>query len=162
NVVQCKYCDATMTYHRTAGANAQGATLAEGVHTGHLHCHYCLAVQKLPDKCPVCSKKLSLFGLGTQRVEEALRSKFPALKSAGRVVLQTFLPDDPAIQAAIRQDYAGFAKAELAHRREVGLPPFSRMVRIVLRDEDRQRLHKRSEALAARLAEAVARERGEV
>jgi len=202
-------------------------------------------VQKLPDKCPVCSKKLSLFGLGTQRVEEELRSKFPELKfarvdsdtmrgskdyeallgrfargevqvmlgtqmiakgldypnvtlvgvisgdtalalpdfraaertfqlitqvagragrgeSAGRVVLQTFLPDDPAIRAAIRQDYAGFARAELAHRREVGLPPFSRMVRIVLRDEDQPRLHKRSEALTARLAEAVARENGDV
>ena len=245
NVVQCKYCDATMTYHRTAGANAQGATLAEGVHTGHLNCHYCLAVQKLPDKCPVCSKKLSLFGLGTQRVEEELRSKFPDLRfarvdsdtmrggkdyeallgrfargevqvmlgtqmiakgldypnvtlvgvisgdtalalpdfraaertfqlitqvagragrgeSAGRVVLQTFLPDDPAIQAAIRQDFEGFAKMELAHRREVGLPPFARMVRIVLRDDDQPRLHKRSEALAAKLAEAVAREHGAV
>jgi hypothetical protein len=33
-----------MTYHRMAGAHAKGATLAEGVHTGQLHCHYCLAV----------------------------------------------------------------------------------------------------------------------
>ena len=80
----------------------------------------------------------------------------------GRVVLQTFLPDDPAIQAAIRQDFVGFAKAELAHRREVGLPPFARMVRIVLRDDESQRLHKRSEDLAALLAEAVAKEGGEV
>jgi primosomal protein N' (replication factor Y) len=44
----------------------------------------------------------------------------------------------------------------------VGLPPFARMVRIVLRDDDQPRLHKRSEALAAKLAEAVAREHGAV
>ena len=245
NVIQCKYCDATMTYHRMAGAHAKGATLAEGVHTGQLHCHYCLAVNKLPDKCPTCSKKLSLFGLGTQRVEEELRAKFPELRfarvdsdsmrsskdyeallgrfargevqvmlgtqmiakgldypnvtlvgvisgdtalalpdfraaertfqlitqvagragrgdSAGRVVLQTFLPDDPAIEAAIRQDFVGFAKHELAHRKEVGLPPFARMVRIVLRDEEPPRLHKRSEDLAALLTDAIAKEKGAV
>jgi primosomal protein N' (replication factor Y) len=82
--------------------------------------------------------------------------------SSGRVVLQTFLPDDPAIQAAIRQDFVGFAKFELAHRREVGLPPFARMVRIVLRDEEQQRLHKRSEDLAALLNDAIGREGGAV
>src|SRR4030095_10407969 len=82
NVIQCKYCDTTMTYHRAAGAHARDFSSAEGVHTGHLHCHYCLAVNPLPEKCPTCSKKLSLFGLGTQRVEEELARKFPDLKFA--------------------------------------------------------------------------------
>jgi primosomal protein N' (replication factor Y) len=76
------------------------------------------------------------------------------------VVLQTFLPDDLTIQAAIRQDFAGFAKTELQSRREVGLPPFARMVRIVLRDQDQQKLHKYSEELAAVLNEAIAKEKG--
>ncbi|MEA2733650.1 MAG: hypothetical protein QOE14_101, partial [Humisphaera sp.] len=79
NVIQCKYCDTTMTYHRAAGAHAKSASSAEGVHTGHLHCHYCLAVNPLPEKCPACEKKLSLFGLGTQRVEEEIARKFPDL-----------------------------------------------------------------------------------
>src|SRR5207253_10260233 len=57
-------------------------SLAQGVHTGQLHCHYCLAVNPLPDKCPHCGKLLSLFGLGTQRVEEELARKFPELKFA--------------------------------------------------------------------------------
>src|SRR5205807_274447 len=57
NVIQCKYCDTTMTYHRAAGAHPHDASSAEGVHTGHLHCHYCLAVNPLPDKCPTCGKK---------------------------------------------------------------------------------------------------------
>jgi primosomal protein N' (replication factor Y) len=77
--IHCKFCDTTMTYHRSAAAHAHGGTNAEGVHTGQMHCHYCLAVLPLPDKCPACSKKLSLFGLGTQRVEEELARKFPDL-----------------------------------------------------------------------------------
>ena len=49
--LHCKYCDTTMTYHRSAGAHAHGATNEEGVHTGQMHCHYCLAVNPLPPKC---------------------------------------------------------------------------------------------------------------
>jgi primosomal protein N' (replication factor Y) len=78
--------------------------------------------------------------------------------SPGRVVLQTFLPDDPTIQAAIRQDFVGFAKTELAHRRETGLPPFGRMVRIVLRDQELPKVHKRGDELAVQLAEAIAKQ----
>ena len=52
------------------------------LHTGQMLCHYCLASSVLPDKCPVCGKKLSLFGLGTQRVEEELGRKMPDLKFA--------------------------------------------------------------------------------
>jgi primosomal protein N' (replication factor Y) (superfamily II helicase) len=248
NVIQCKYCDATMTYHRSAGARQQhelSAKSTASVHTGQLHCHYCLAVNPLPPKCPHCGKLLSLFGLGTQRVEEEVQKKFPDLKfarvdgdsmrsgrdyeallgrfargevqvmlgtqmiakgldypnvtlvgvisgdtalslpdfraaertfqlitqvagragrgdSPGRVVLQTFLPDDPTIRAAIRQDFASFAKAELVHRRQTDLPPFSRMVRIVLRDQEQPRLHKQSEDLAAKLSDAIDAEGGAV
>lgn len=239
NPIGCKYCDTTMTYHRSAGAHAEHATVQEGVHTGQLHCHYCLAVNPLPTTCPTCGKKLTLFGLGTQRVEEEITRKFPDLRFArvdsdsmhgvkdyeqllsrfakgelqmllgtqmiakgldypnvtlvgvingdtalslpdfrasertfqlitqvagragrgdkpGRVVLQTFMPEDPTIQAAMRQDYVSFAKKELAARREVGLPPFSRMVRIVVRDQDAQKLADLCETIAAELNAAVA------
>ena len=72
--------------------------------------------------------------------------------------MQTFMPDDPTIKAAIRQDFVGFAKTELAHRRQVGLPPSTRMVRIVLRDQDAEKLQHHSEVLAAELIEAAASE----
>ena len=49
-----------MTYHRAAAAHAKDATSAAGVHTGHLHCHYCLAASPLPDKCPACGKPHTL------------------------------------------------------------------------------------------------------
>ena len=79
HLVQCKYCDTTMTFHRSVPAHAHGGTFHEGLHTGQLHCHYCLAVNPLPEKCPACGKGLTLFGLGTQRVEEELAQKFPGL-----------------------------------------------------------------------------------
>ena len=44
----------------------------------------------------------------------------------------------------------------------MGLPPFARMVRIVLRDEEPEKLHKRSEELADRLSGATAKEGGAV
>ena len=239
DALQCKYCDATMTYHRTAGANVQSAKLEAGLHTGQLQCHYCLASNPLPATCPTCGKKLSLFGLGTQRAEEEMAKKFPDLKYArvdsdsmrgtrdyeallgqfakgevqcmlgtqmiakgldypnvtlvgvisgdtalalpdfraaertfqlitqvagragrgdlpGRVVLQTFMPDDPTIRDALKHDYVGFAARELKLRQEVGLPPFSRMVRIILRDQEAEKLHATSEALAAAVNRAVA------
>jgi primosomal protein N' (replication factor Y) len=239
NVIQCKYCDTTMTYHRSAAAHAQGASSAEGLHTGQLHCHYCLAVNSLPDKCPVCGKKLSLFGLGTQRVEEELARLMPNLRTArvdsdsmrnvgdyastmsrfaageiqvmlgtqmiskgldypnvtlvgvisgdtalalpdfraaertfqlitqvagragrgeagGRVVVQTFLPDDPTIAAALRGRFDEFAAGELAARREVGLPPFVRQARIIIRHQDQPKLHEISQDLAQQLTAAIA------
>src|SRR5262249_47715816 len=54
HLMQCKYCDTTLTSHRTAGSHVLHATAAEGVHTGQLHCHYCLAVNPLPATCPAC------------------------------------------------------------------------------------------------------------
>jgi len=51
----------------------------------------------------------------------------------GRVLVQTFSPDHPAIQAAIRHDYAAFAKGELPIREMLHYPPFAAMVRLVIR-----------------------------
>ena len=245
HVMGCKYCDKTMTYHRSAGEHELSAKNVSSAHSGQLHCHYCLAVNALPTECPQCRKHLSLFGLGTQRVEEEVKKKFPQITFArvdsdtmrssrdyeallgrfarrevqvmlgtqmiakgldypnvtlvgvisgdtalalpdfraaertfqlitqvagragrgdlpGRVVLQTFLPDDPAIQAAIKQDFVGFANRELVSRRECGLPPYGRMVRIILREEDDAKLQRMSEEMAADLAAAAALERGAV
>ncbi len=39
----------------------------------------------------------------------------------GRVLVQTFSPDHPAIQAAVRHDYAAFAAGELPHARDAPL-----------------------------------------
>ncbi|HZZ70740.1 MAG TPA: primosomal protein N' [Pirellulales bacterium] len=51
----------------------------------------------------------------------------------GRVLVQTFSPEHPAIQAAVRHDFNRFAKAELPIRQSVGYPPFGSMVRLIVR-----------------------------
>lgn len=233
--IECKFCDATLTYHRNPDSSGVGGSHKAALHTGQMHCHYCLAVNALPNKCPKCGKLLSLFGLGTQRVEEELVRRFPDLKYArvdsdtmrsakdyeellqkfgrreiqlmlgtqmiakgldfpnvtlvgvisadtalalpdfraaertfqlitqvagragrgdlpGRVVVQTYLPEDPTILAALRQDYAGFAEKELEQRRDVGLPPFARLARIIMRDEDETKLNMSAATLADGLA----------
>lgn len=54
----------------------------------------------------------------------------------GRVLVQTFSPDHPAIAAATQHDYAAFAAGELPLRQALGYPPFGSMVRIVVRGEN--------------------------
>jgi primosomal protein N' (replication factor Y) (superfamily II helicase) len=51
----------------------------------------------------------------------------------GRVLVQTYSPEHPAIQAACRHDYAAFAAGELPIRAALRYPPYASMVRLVLR-----------------------------
>ncbi len=65
----CDDCDAMMVYHLER-------TLPAG---GYVECHHCGSRQVLPAACPTCGKRVTTFGLGTQRVEEELARKFPQL-----------------------------------------------------------------------------------
>jgi primosomal protein N' (replication factor Y) (superfamily II helicase) len=60
---------------------------------------------------------------------------------AGRVVLQTYLPDHYAVRCAAKHDYDAFYRAELAERRELGYAPFSRLalVRVDAGDDGKAR-----------------------
>lgn len=49
-------------------------------------------------------------------------------RTAGEVVIQTLLPDDAALCAAARQNYADFARGELGQRQQAGFPPFGRLI----------------------------------
>jgi primosomal protein N' (replication factor Y) len=40
-------------------------------------CHYCQYTAPLPERCPACSGKILLFGMGIQRIEGELARKFP-------------------------------------------------------------------------------------
>jgi primosomal protein N' (replication factor Y) len=50
----------------------------------------------------------------------------------GRVLVQTFRPDDRAIALAARHDVPTFLEGELERRRALGYPPFGHLVRIVV------------------------------
>jgi primosomal protein N' (replication factor Y) len=54
----------------------------------------------------------------------------------GRVIVQTFRPDNPAVLLAARGDLPAFYSAELEQRRMSGFPPYSRLVRFVFRAKD--------------------------
>ncbi|HSP98442.1 MAG TPA: primosomal protein N', partial [Candidatus Dormibacteraeota bacterium] len=63
----------------------------------------------------------------------------------GRVIVQTLQPEHYALQAAATHDFAAFAAAELAARRELGYPPFSRLILLRFEGPDAAKV----EALAA-------------
>lgn len=208
-MMNCNHCDTTMVYHKDANIPAGG----------YVQCHHCHAEQLLPPLCPQCSKRVTIFGLGTQRVEEELQRKLPDARFArmdsdtmrragdyqetldqfrcgelnvllgtqmiakgldfpgvrlvgvisgdtslhmpdfraaertfqliaqvagragrgehpGRVIVQTFNINDPTIQLAAKHDYTRFAMRELRLRQQVGLPPITRMARVVIRHQD--------------------------
>lgn len=65
----------------------------------------------------------------------------------GHVVVQTFAADADPIRHAVAGDYEAFANAELEKRRRAKLPPWTRMMRIVLADPLYSRLEKAGEKL---------------
>ncbi len=69
-MMNCNHCSVMMVYHLDRRVRAGGL----------LRCHYCGFENRLPAQCPVCGKKVTVFGLGTQRVEEELGLKFPQVK----------------------------------------------------------------------------------
>jgi primosomal protein N' (replication factor Y) len=227
-VMTCDDCDVTMVYHKSRDVPAGG----------FVRCHHCDREQRLPAVCPDCERRISTFGLGTQRVEEELalaidglelgrtllrldsdtmRSArdlhhalerfadgtvrvlvgtqmiakgldFPGVRlvgvinadtainlpdfrasertfqlvsqvagrsgrgaAAGHVVVQSFNPTVPAIVLAAAHDFPAFARIELEERERCGLPPYTRMARLVVRDAD----HEACVANAAILADGL-------
>ncbi|HEX3659779.1 MAG TPA: primosomal protein N' [Pirellulales bacterium] len=74
----------------------------------------------------------------------------------GRVIVQTFNPDHPAVRAAVRHDYAAFAEHELPIRESLGYPPFGAMARLVVRGPVEAVANQFAEHLAERLRQALA------
>lgn len=77
----------------------------------------------------------------------------------GRVLVQTFAPEHPAIQAAIQHNYLQFAAGELPLRKLHRYPPATHLVRLVMRGESLQQLTMFSQQLAEKI-EAGCKEAG--
>lgn len=77
------------------------------------------------------------FQLITQAAGRAGRAE-----KHGRVVLQTYNPDEFSIQAAIKQDYKSFFQQEISVRKELNLPPFFQFGLIQISGKDRDMVHK--------------------
>jgi primosomal protein N' (replication factor Y) len=65
-VIRCPNCDIPLTYH------LKGARLT---------CHHCAHEQAVPTTCPICqSHRIKHFGVGTQRVEQAVHELLPTAR----------------------------------------------------------------------------------
>lgn len=61
--IKCKNCDISLTLHRNANA---------------YKCHYCGYTKSSVSRCSACgSSRISLLGLGTEKVESAVKALFP-------------------------------------------------------------------------------------
>jgi primosomal protein N' (replication factor Y) len=69
----------------------------------------------------------------------------------GRVVLQTYQPEHYAIQAAAQHDYAGFYAREIEYRKDLGYPPFRRLLRLLYRHTNLARAEAEANVVAAQL-----------
>lgn len=86
------------------------------------------------------------FQLLTQVAGRAGRSA-----RGGKVVMQTFMPENPVIQMAARHAYADFYAWELENRRQLGYPPFAKLVRLEIRHRENAEAEKQARALAEKL-----------
>ncbi len=75
---------------------------------------------------------------------------------AGRIIVQTMTPEHPAVRAATRHDFPGFAGAEVALRKELGYPPAGRLLRVIVEDSQEHRVEACARHLAAVLEAVLA------
>jgi primosomal protein N' (replication factor Y) (superfamily II helicase) len=75
--------------------------------------------------------------------------------SGGRVIVQTINPQEPAIVLAARHDYLAFARREWMVRKRAGLPPITRMARVVVKDESPSKAEGRAGEIAGALRAAA-------
>jgi primosomal protein N' (replication factor Y) len=223
-VEECAHCSVSMTYHRS---------------DEKLRCHLCGDERAAPLRCAKCgAPDIRWRGLGTQRVEEAVRRVLPRARIeridadtmskrnrfreilsefrrgridvlvgtqmigkgldfpnvtlvglvdadlsmhvpdfranertfqllvqvagragrgdlAGEVVVQSFTPDAEAIQFARHADFDGYARAELAVRRQFGYPPERHLIRHLFRGPNPDKLKFVAEQWARRVREAL-------
>jgi primosomal protein N' (replication factor Y) len=240
HTLHCRNCDAALTFHKARTFEPMQTVTGKRMSHGYAVCHYCLAQTLVPEKCPLCGKRMAMIGLGSQRLEEELAGKFAQARVArvdsdsmagkdyyrvlqdfsegridilagtqilakglhfpnvtlvgvisadtclylpdfranertfqlisqvagragrsakkGTVFIQTFLPDQPAIQFALNADFDGFVREELKHRKACNLPPVWRLACVTLRDRSFEKLELACQAMREKVDAIVAGE----
>ena len=97
------------------------------------------------------------FQLIVQVAGRAGRAELP-----GEVIVQTLHEDEPAVVLASRHDFDAFADWELPLRKQANVPPFSRLIRFIVRHEKVDRAERGAHALAGELRKLVAPGEGTV
>jgi primosomal protein N' (replication factor Y) len=69
-------------------------------------------------------------------------------QAGGRVIVQTYWPDHPAIRAAADHDPASFYAAEEPQRRALGFPPYGRLANVLIWGQDKAAVARRADEVA--------------
>ena len=96
------------------------------------------------------------FSLLTQAAGRAGRGDKP-----GRVVLQTYDPENEIITLAAKQDYETFANHELTLRRELLYPPYGEILKLTVVDKDETKAWKLGDEIAGFLRDRYEAEKWE-
>ncbi|MBR0600225.1 replication restart helicase PriA [Sinanaerobacter chloroacetimidivorans] len=83
------------------------------------------------------------FQLITQAAGRAGRGENP-----GKVIIQSYTPEHYSIAAAAKHDYQAFYQRETLIREQIGYPPFSDLIQIILSSETEEEAQKGSEKTA--------------
>ena len=86
------------------------------------------------------------FQLVTQVAGRTGRGEKP-----GRVLVQTYTPEHPAIMAASKHDFLNFASEELKKREHFGYPPYGHLGRIIIRGPELTATESFADSFAAKL-----------
>lgn len=97
-----------------------------------------------------------MFQLLTQVAGRAGRGE-----RSGRVILQTYSPNEPILQWALHHDYEGFREVERRQRKQHGYPPFTRMVEVELSSKNEREVRQKGDQLANRLRATMKKEEQE-
>jgi primosomal protein N' (replication factor Y) len=63
---ECPHCSVALVFHAALD---------------RLQCHYCGSTEPLPRRCPACgSRYIKSFGVGTERIEQEVRTLFPGVR----------------------------------------------------------------------------------
>ena len=93
------------------------------------------------------------FQILTQVAGRAGREKVP-----GKVIIQTYNPDNFSIQEAQQQNYKKFYETEIALRKQLKYPPFCDIIVIGFNSTDEQEIKKVSEEIFLKLEERIDKE----
>ncbi|HXZ94935.1 MAG TPA: primosomal protein N', partial [Dehalococcoidia bacterium] len=77
---------------------------------------------------------------------------------AGKVIIQTYSPDNYIIEAAAKHDYLGFYHKEIDYRRQYNYPPFGQLIRLVYSHSDERLCHREAERVYHLILEEKTRE----
>ena len=79
HVLNCPRCDVPLTQHGIQGSGVGDTQSA--IRRSQLVCHHCNFRDPVPARCPECGQsRIRYFGLGTQRVEGAVRELLPGVR----------------------------------------------------------------------------------